>query len=74
MDKANYEGYAAHAPKMSERVRYRKSHPELTAIDQIVIETIRKKLIEKKSITLLDAGCGTGERLRLILELISATL
>ncbi|MEW5897220.1 MAG: class I SAM-dependent methyltransferase [Nanoarchaeota archaeon] len=67
-DKANYEGYAQHARTMSQRVRLRRSHPELTAIDNKVIDVLKEKLRQKESISLLDAGCGTGERLKMILE------
>ncbi len=68
MDKANYEGYARHAKRMSERVRMRKGHPELTAIDNKVIDIIKEKLNHQEVISLLDAGCGTGERFKMILE------
>ncbi len=64
MTHCNLEGYTIHAKQMSRRVRDRKSHPELSAIDRIV----EAKLQERQPLTILDIGCGTGERLKMILE------
>jgi len=64
----NRENFNVHSTNYAERVMDRKSWKNLTNDDEVVISQIREMTLNKIPLDIIDIGCGTGDRLRHILE------
>ena len=62
------DSFNQHSKNYSERVMDRKSWANLSCEDSLVIEIIDEMRRNGKTLEIIDAGCGTGDRLRYILE------
>lgn len=59
------ESFDQHSKIYGIRVRNRKKYPKLTLEDQIIVQFLKHSWPNDKKGTLIDAGCGTGDRLQL---------
>lgn len=59
------ESFNQHSKIYGARVRNRKKYPKLTLEDQIIAQFLKHNWYDDKKGTLIDAGCGTGDRLQL---------
>lgn len=66
MDFSLKENFDKHSKVYGRRVRNRKKYPKLTLEDTILVRFLKSRWFLKKKGILIDAGCGTGDRLQML--------
>lgn len=61
------DSFNKHSKNYSSRVRDRKKYANLELEDKVISDFIKRNWAKKKTSTLIDAGCGTGDRLQMLL-------